>query len=320
MVSSSSSQRSRSSLTHSLAKCPGAPHLKQRFWKLVAKYCSWITKLLEPVVAHLRQPQRAEQREVSRTRKHIPLRQRAGHRHARLLWYMDDFLLAGRTAKETAALRDEAAGLFAKLGLTLQQEKCVWEPTQRLKHLGLIVDTKLGIFQVDEGKADKFRRLARDLLCEAQRSQRKVRKRELAAVAGLGQFVHLALRPARFHFACYLKWLGERGTVQKKSLKPYLSVINTVHKDLGYRQRPAIGSLVKSMKRAYGRKVVRIRPAPRILVMPARIILDMWHRVEEFTALPDLEYITKLPEIRALLACIVCFTLPRASALGSRPR
>ena len=63
---------------------------------------------------------------------------------------MDDFLLAGRTAKETAALRDEAAGLFAKLGLTLQQEKCVWEPTQRLKHLGLIVDTKLGIFQVDD--------------------------------------------------------------------------------------------------------------------------------------------------------------------------
>ncbi|XRB22710.1 hypothetical protein RI054_32g125620 [Pseudoscourfieldia marina] len=90
-------------------------------------------------------------------------------------------------------------------------------------------------------------------------------------------------------------------------------VINTVHKDLGYRQRPAIGSLVKSMKRAYGRKVVRIRPAPRILVMPARIILDMWRRVEELTALPDLEYITKLPEIRALLACIVCYIT------GSRP-
>ncbi|XRB12610.1 hypothetical protein RI054_04g24460 [Pseudoscourfieldia marina] len=67
------------------------------------------------------------------------------------------------------------------------------------------------------------------------------------------------------------------------------------------------------MKRAYGRKVVRIRPAPRILVMPARIVLDMWHRVEELTALPDLEYITKLPEIRALLACIVCYIT------GSRP-
>ncbi|XRB14270.1 RNA-dependent DNA polymerase [Pseudoscourfieldia marina] len=672
----------------------------KRLFRMAAVPFGWnhapsaFTKLLEPVVAHLRQPQRAEQREVSRTQKHIPLRQRAGHRHARLLWYMDDFLLAGRTAKETAALRDGAAGLFAKLGLTLQQEKCVWEPTQRLKHLGLIVDTKLGIFQVDEGKADKLRRLARDLLCEAQRSQRKVRKRELAAFAGLGQFVHLALRPARFHLreiydvigtlqgwngrvaltkqalrdlrwwarlraedtgcpiwrpietatlhtdssgfawgavldgkleargywtseeaedhitlnelravtravttfrsqlegktvqhfednmgvvyiinglttrspaimaelrllwrvldlnginllteyintkanvhadalsrlddeedwqlnpkvfrmidaveqhsvdrfatalntllprfnsrweqpgaeavnslalsdehwrseknwcnppwsllptladkleqsgaaatvvtpdwprenwaakldalaievtripahtglfipgrrrtahgagaprwdvvrqykvqqgaiapwagairkrmeriapgdpdgltdwiaqslsagsyrtyggtwrmfqkycdeagvcslpatsytvACYLKWLGERGTVQKKSLKPYLSVINTVHKDLGYRQRPAIGALVKSMKQAYGRKVIRIRPAPRILVMPARIILDMWRRVEELTALPDLEYITKLPEIRALLACIVCYIT------GSRP-
>ncbi|XRB13075.1 hypothetical protein RI054_05g29120 [Pseudoscourfieldia marina] len=122
-----------------------------------------------------------------------------------------------------------------------------------------------------------------------------------------------SLPATSYTVACYLKWLGERGTVQKKSLKPYLSVINTVHKDLGYRQRPAIGSLVKSMKRAYGRKVVRIRPAPRILVMPARIILDMWRRVEELTALPDLEYITKLPEIRALLACIVCYIT------GSRP-
>ena len=140
----------------------------KRLFRMAAVPFGWnhapsaFTKLLEPVVAHLRQPQRAEQREVSRTQKHIPLRQRAGHRHARLLWYMDDFLLAGRTAKETAALRDEAAGLFAKLGLTLQQEKCVWEPTQRLKHLGLIVDTKLGIFQVDEGKADKLRRRALD--------------------------------------------------------------------------------------------------------------------------------------------------------------
>ncbi|XRB13332.1 hypothetical protein RI054_06g31690 [Pseudoscourfieldia marina] len=47
--------------------------------------------------------------------------------------------------------------------------------------------------------------------------------------------------------------------------------------------------------------------------VPARIILDMWRRVEELTALPDLEYITKLPEIRALLACIVCYIT------GSRP-
>ncbi|XRB19016.1 RNA-dependent DNA polymerase [Pseudoscourfieldia marina] len=99
----------------------------KRLFRMAAVPFGWnhapsaFTKLLDPVVAHLRQPQRAEQREVSRTRKHIPLRQRAGHRHARLLWYMDDFLLAGRTAKETAALRDEAAGLFAKLGLTLQQ-------------------------------------------------------------------------------------------------------------------------------------------------------------------------------------------------------
>ena len=41
-----------------------------------------------------------------------------------------------------------------------------------------------------------------------------------------------SLPATQYTVACYLKWLGERGTVQKKSLKPYLSVINTVHKDL----------------------------------------------------------------------------------------
>ncbi|XRB11733.1 hypothetical protein RI054_03g15660 [Pseudoscourfieldia marina] len=112
----------------------------KRLFRMAAVPFGWnhapsaFTKLLEPVVAHLRQPQRAEQREVSRTQKHIPLRQRAGHRHARL---------RGQGGQA---------------------------PSPRT------------------GPAVRGSALAR-----------KVRKRELAAFAGLGQFVHLAPRPARFH-------------------------------------------------------------------------------------------------------------------------
>ncbi|XRB11734.1 hypothetical protein RI054_03g15670 [Pseudoscourfieldia marina] len=69
-----------------------------------------------------------------------------------------------------------------------------------------------------------------------------------------------SLPATSYTVACYLKWLGERGTVQKKSLKPYLSVINTVHKDLGYRQRPAIGALVKSMKQPTGASSIALLP------------------------------------------------------------
>ncbi|XRB09445.1 RNA-dependent DNA polymerase [Pycnococcus provasolii] len=81
-------------------------------------------------------------------------------RGARMLVYMDDFLLMAKTKKETTQLRDKFTELAAELGLSLQREKCVWEPTRRLVHLGLVVDSEKGLFQVDEVKAAKCRALA----------------------------------------------------------------------------------------------------------------------------------------------------------------
>ncbi len=118
---------------------------------------------------------------------------------AKLLWYLDDFLLLASSPEEARALRDEAVHLFRWLGLTLQEEKCVWEPTQRIKHLGLIIDTQAGQFQVDPDKLKKLSRMATGLLKTAARNQRRVLKRDVARFVGLCNFVHLAVRPARFH-------------------------------------------------------------------------------------------------------------------------
>ena len=121
--------------------------------------------------------------------------------------------------------------------------------------------------------------------------------------------------------AAYLKWLGHEGKVKHRSLSPYLSVINTVHNDLGF-PGPARGGLVKNMRQAYSRKVVYIKPPPRIFVMPARVVKLMWDRLAHSEAwlphqppqgVPSPGTLAALEEMRALLACVICFVT------GSRP-
>lgn len=172
-----------------------------RMFRMVAVPFGWnhaprlFTTLMHPVVQEMRSPGSGAQR-LSSSRLPKKARRRRG---ARMLVYMDDFLLMAKTKKETAQLRDKFAELAEQLGLDLQREKCVWEPTRRLVHLGLVVDSEKGLFQVDEAKAAKCRALAKDLLCDATRNQRKVVKRQLAQLVGLAQFFDLAVKGARFH-------------------------------------------------------------------------------------------------------------------------
>lgn len=133
----------------------------------------------------------------------------------RLLWYLDDFLLPGGSPEEVREHRDRAVGLFRRLGLSLQEHKCVWEPTQRLTHLGLVLDFKEGLFEVCPKKLAKIERAAKQLQRRAASAKRRVNKLELAALVGLAQFCHLAVAPARMHLrACYdalgstAKWSG----------------------------------------------------------------------------------------------------------------
>ena len=124
------------------------------------------------------------------------LRQRHG---GRLLWYLDDLLLMGRTVEDTARLRDIAAALFARLGLTLKESKCVWEPVQKLKHLGLVIDSVKKVFEVDSDKVAKVRQQARALLGEAGTTCRRASKRKVAQFVGLCRYLLPAVPQARFY-------------------------------------------------------------------------------------------------------------------------
>ena len=159
------------------------------------------TTLLAPVVAELRSPGWARARKGGRTRGRA--------RPGRLLWYLDDFLLLGRTPDEAEALRERAAALFDELGLCLRREKCQWEAVQRLEHLGLVVDTVEGVFAVGPDKALRLRSEAQRLLRHARERQRRVSKRDLARFTGLAQFASLAIRRARFRCRALYDAMGE---------------------------------------------------------------------------------------------------------------
>ncbi|KAK3242436.1 hypothetical protein CYMTET_47877 [Cymbomonas tetramitiformis] len=111
---------------------------------------------------------------------------------ARVLPYMDDFLVIAQTRDDAFVQRDRVEKHLSRLGLFRNEKKGHWEPTQLAKHLGLEVDFKEGLFRVTEARLKKIHAKATGLICRAARDQRWVQARELAGFNGLYQSVFLA--------------------------------------------------------------------------------------------------------------------------------
>ena len=115
-----------------------------------------------------------------------------------MLPYLDDILGA---AKDAARLRNWTTSLckiLTELGITVNEAKSSWSPTQAKVHLGLIIDTSRGLFVVPGEKAARLRRQAQDLIKTARSSKGRAPAKKIASFCGLAQSVGLAVRPARF--------------------------------------------------------------------------------------------------------------------------
>ena len=117
----------------------------------------------------------------------------------RVLPYMDDFLIICHSRAEAVSAQHRVQQVLDLLGLARNPEKGHWEPTQQLEHLGLLVDSKRGLFQVTPKRLHKIRACARELVCLSKRNARLLPVRRLASFVGLAQSVYLAVPPAR-HF------------------------------------------------------------------------------------------------------------------------
>lgn len=116
----------------------------------------------------------------------------------KILSYLDDFACFGSTAASTARALDTMLSLFGRLGLTVHPEKGCHVPTQRLEHLGMLIDSKLGIFGATPRKASRLRAEARALRKQACQKARHVPKKQLGKFAGLAQHLAPAIRLTQF--------------------------------------------------------------------------------------------------------------------------
>jgi hypothetical protein len=151
------------------------------------------TKLLRPVVQFLRSPPPTPGTAPSASLL------AAARRGIRVLPYLDDFLALFRSREEATVGVPRIRQLLETLGLRTHPRKCHWEPTQRLVHLGLEVDTVEGVFRVTPSRQRKLSTLAVSLRAISARSSRRVPAKTLAKFCGLAQSCTLALPVARLY-------------------------------------------------------------------------------------------------------------------------
>ena len=98
-------------------------------------------------------------------------------RGLRVLPYMDDFLIICRTRAEALRARHRVSEVLEALGLKRNPDKGHWDVTQRLEHLGMLIDTKKGLFQVTPSRLAKIIALAKDLVFTSKGAGRLVTAR-----------------------------------------------------------------------------------------------------------------------------------------------
>jgi DNA N-6-adenine-methyltransferase (Dam)/Reverse transcriptase (RNA-dependent DNA polymerase) len=122
---------------------------------------------------------------------------RSGGGAAKVLPYLDDFLFLFQDKESAAAGSTWVQSLLFWLGFTPHERKCVWEPSQRLEHLGLIVDLEKGVFEVPAKKLARLANMAKGLRITASKNCRLVKKQHLASFCGFAQSLRLAVSCAQ---------------------------------------------------------------------------------------------------------------------------
>lgn len=213
-------------MTFALPPAPGsAPGAPPRYFQCAAMPFGWasspliFTKMMRVMVQQLRSPTAATVGQLRRgaasgraMRLRLGRRGDPASRGLRVLPYVDDFLVMAATRAEALRCRRRVTEVLDNLGIARHPEKAVWEPTQRLEHLGLDVDAREGLFRVPPRKLQGLMNQARSLICQAARSSRWLPARVLASFVGYAQSVELACPMARFYLRALHDALATRSS------------------------------------------------------------------------------------------------------------
>lgn len=109
-----------------------------------------------------------------------------------VLAFLDDVIVSAPSRELLFQVREQIAHELKTLGWQREESKGQWEPTQRVKFLGLIFDTALERIFIPEEKVDKLKSQLQVLS-----TQQSMTARQVARVSGLVISVSLAFAPAR---------------------------------------------------------------------------------------------------------------------------
>ena len=155
------------------------------------------TEIMAAPTAYIRNPAVA-------TRPRFGLRTalHSAHSGTRTLPWLDDFahfMPSCLSYEQACDRRDAIAAIYDRLGLRRAPDKAQWNPSHVLEeHLGFCIDSSRGLFLLTSRRERALAHGAHALLRQAALKQGRVRTRELASFAGLGESSSLALPLGRF--------------------------------------------------------------------------------------------------------------------------
>lgn len=179
----------------------------------------------------------------------------------RLVIYIDDILILGRSIEEIKSHADKALSLLQELGFRIKWEKCQLEPTQRVKFLGFIVDSVKMTLSLPHDKIHKIRKESRQLLKISTTTLRK-----LASFLGLLASVAPAVSSARLHQNQLLRWKNQLMKVHKGNWDAFISIPSDLQEELLWwrdelhrwngksiiQQKPEITIITDASEKGYG--------------------------------------------------------------------
>jgi hypothetical protein len=131
-------------------------------------------------------------------------------RGAKILPYVDIFLLFGPTREVALTIRRRVNLLLTKLGLLRHSIRGCWEPTHTGHHLGIDIDTTTGYFLTPAAKPEKLAKLAQQLLQRFTRASKWLPVQNLHSFAGHAQYMFLVISAARLFLRELHSVLGDK--------------------------------------------------------------------------------------------------------------
>ena len=84
--------------------------------------------------------------------------------YIRIIVYLDDFLILGKTLEEAILSRDTVIYLLQNLGFVINLKKSVLHPTQRIQFLGMIIDSVEMTVSLPQEKVESISKRCQDIL------------------------------------------------------------------------------------------------------------------------------------------------------------